>query len=741
MMTCCFPWAGARARWDLLETASQSRLILREGWLDVVSSREPKQRRKVFARLTPVAMAFYDQEPEAYENTGAAPLRLRPRDAVLLRDLSQLLGRAEGCDHTRLVSTKCDSWEMYSGSPEENREWFDAIEQRLKHFRQAQQSSVGDGLTDNLAAPGEATPSESGGCLQGLARFLPCSIHSGTREDSFSHRVSDHFQPYRGDRDGGLSSLVEMGRVAQVSDPDLQEVQAAHWSEEAVTYLRSNKAVPAELVADFSLTLRFGAPDGLKRLIWPLAAGRGLSLDDAKSFYANLTASAFGSSVPTEFQDPTPTFCQGMRGLDEAPPLDCVVKHLSLLTDAGMIALRRLLWTKQLTSHIEFSPFLSNLFATLLVFFSEAEVMWLVDAILQDAEHDMCAAEKAQNPRIILTKQMLNKQAKLLVREGKRRVNAGEAVAHLERLGLDMHAVAAELLQDGLAHALPFRAFCRLVGSVLCEGSEVILRYALALLKLQTPALLACGSATEARERLQNLGSGLGESPEIIDSMTKTAFSVTLSQRFGRVSSVWGSDFVSPEDGSKMFCRPRLFEPRGKCPDEVWEALWSWVPQTCRILDPRLIYSPQLHGTSLHTCLELAAKHADCPMFFFVFTTTGHILGGFSPQMWTRTHNYMKLVDLIRPAEDAFVFRRDQQEKAVDVFVWSGQNELLLHASEASGLIFGGDEVALSIGSCLSRGGTSPSKSFNSPVLLKSKQEDDSTGDFEVVTFEVFALV
>merc|ERR1740123_2772783 len=195
-----------------------------------------------------------------------------------------------------------------------------------------------------------------------------------------------------------------------------------------------------------------------------------------------------------------------------------------------MIALRRLLWTKQLTSHIEFAPFLPNLFATLLVFFNEAEVMWLVDPILQAAERDMCEAEKAQNPRIILTRQMLNKQAKLLVREGKRRVNAGEVVAHLERLGLDMHAVAAELLQDGLAHALPFRAFCRLVGSFLCEGSEVILRFALALLKLQTPALLACGSVTEARERLQNLGSGLGESPEIIDSMTKAAFSVKLSR-------------------------------------------------------------------------------------------------------------------------------------------------------------------------------------------------------------------
>jgi len=101
----------------------------------------------------------------------------------------------------------------------------------------------------------------------------------------------------------------------------------------------------------------------------------------------------------------------------------------------------------------------------------------------------------------------------------------------------------------------------------------------------------------------------------------------------------------------------------------------------------------------------------------------------------------MNLVDLCRPAEDAFVFRRDQQERAVDVFVWSGQNELLFQASEASGLVFGGDEVALSIGSCLSRGGTRPSKSFNSPVLLKSKHEDDSIGDFEVAAFEVFALV
>lgn len=654
----------------------------------------------------------------------------------MLRDLSQLLGHAEGCDHTKLVSTTYDSWEMYSGSPEENHEWLDAIEQRLMHFRQAQRSSIRN--DDDPAGP---APSEPGGCLRGLAKLLPCGSGAGAKEDTFSHKVSGEFHSYRGDREGGLSSLAEAGRVAQASCPDLQEVQASHWSEEAVSYLRGNKTVPADLAADFSMTLRFGAPDGLKRLIWPLAAGRALGRDDAGGFYGNLTASAFGSFVPTEFQDPTPTFSQGMRGLDEAPALSSEVKHLSLLTDAGTTALRRLLWTKQLTSHIEFSPFLPNLFATLLVFFEEAEVMWLVDPILQGAEQDMCQAEKAQNPRILLTRQMLNKQAKILVREGKRRANAGEAVAHLERLGLDMHAVAAELLQDGLAHALPFRAFCRLVGSFLCEGSEVILRYALALLKLQTPALLACGSAGEARELLQNLGAGLGESPEIIDSMTKAAFSMTVSKSFGRVSSVWGSDFVSPQDGNRIFCRPRLFEPRGKCPDEVWEALWSWVPQTCRILDPRLIYSPLLHGTSWHTCLKNAEENADCPMFFFVYTTAGHILGGYSPQMMTQTHTYVNLAELIRGAEDAFVFRRGPQERAVDVFVWSGQNEMLLHASEISGLMFGGEEVALSIGADLGRGATGPSKSFNSPVLLKSQQEDGSASDFGVSSFEVFALV
>jgi len=454
--------------------------------------------------------------------------------------------------------------------------------------------------------------------------------------------------------------------------------------------------------------------------------------------------------MPEEFQDPVPTFCQGIQGLEEAPPLRSAVKHLWLLTPRGETALRRLLWGMQLTNNVEFSPFLPNLFSTLLAFFSESEAMLLVSCIIQEAHKDRMGAD-APNPRIILTRQMINKQAKLLVQEGKRRQNVPQVIAHLENLGLDVHGAAAELLQDGCAHVLPFRALCRVVGSFLVEGSEVVLRYALALLRLRAPQILACGTSEAAKEQLQNLGHDLGDTPDAIDNMTKVAYSMVLKEDgLARQSSNWGSTYVSPKMDymPHIFCRPRLFEPCGKCPGEVWEVLWSFVPQTCRILDPRLIYSPAVHGTSLRTCLEITKKYAESPMMFFLFTTSGDIIGGFSPQMLVRTSGYLRLSELSRPVEDAFVFRR-LCGRTVEVFVWSGENELILQASEVSGMAFGGDAPAISINKDLQRAHSSSSQSFRSPPLFEAYEEEAnksraprvSNADFEVLGFEVLALV
>jgi hypothetical protein len=287
------------------------------------------------------------------------------------------------------------------------------------------------------------------------------------------------------------------------------------------------------------------------------------------------------------------------------------------------------------------------------------------------------------------------------------------------------------------------------------EGSEVILRYALALLKLRAPQILACGTSEAAKEQLQILGFDLGETPDAIDNLTKVAYSMVLQEgALARQTSTWGSEYVSPKRDytPHIFCRPRLFEPRGKCPDEVWETIWAFVPQTCRILDPRLIFSPAVHGTSLRTCLEITKKYKENPMIFFLFTTSGDIIGGYSPQMFIRTSGYLRLSELSRPVEDAFVFRRLCGQKFAETFCWSGDNEFVLQASEVSGLAFGGDSAAISINKDLLRAHTSSSQSFRSPPLLQADIEDgdvscstrtrsESSTDFEVLGFEVFTLV
>jgi len=480
-----------------------------------------------------------------------------------------------------------------------------------------------------------------------------------------------------------------------------------------------------------------------------------------------------------------PTFCQGIAGLDTKSidsrdssqviavvptPLKEVCPHLHLLTPEGEAVVRRLLWCTQLTCQVEFSPFLPNLFVVLLAFFNEDETFYIVNQIIQEVDSDP-HPEKSQNPRLITTTKMLNKQAKLFVREGKKSGNAPEILSHLESLGLDLHSCAAELLQDGLAHVLPFRVMCRLVGSFLVEGSDIILRYGIALVKLRTAALRACTEKEQAKEILLALGKEMSNSPEAIDDLTKIAYSLNLRDtNLSRVSSGAGGSYCMPTEGiiPHIFCRPRLFEPRGNCPDAMWEALWSWVPPTCRIFDPKLIYQPTSDGTSIRTCLQHClqsksnraqwettvkdARPSDLPpMIFFIYAKGGHIIGGFSPVIWCRTSGFIKLVELSRPAEDAFVFRRLDGGRT-EVFPWSGDNQFLFQASESEGFSFGGDGTALFIQKDLTRASTDASKTFRSPALLDGATVEDAQSpptpsgkktaiDFEILRLEVFALV
>jgi len=717
--------------------------------------------RRIFCRLTADALSLYEEPPGSKSGKGR-----RPFEVIFISSISALLGREPGSECIQIINARGVLYEFRSLSsvPGEIKAWSTAIADRLARFRQAQRQS--HRITKSaLQVFAEVKKTRGVRCRKlrrRIVRLMPCCEPLvGLEQSRWSLLSRLSFgkepRPFKGPREGQQNSLVDAGKLAEVTDPELQEAQGAHWSEQAVRFLTYCPHLPQEVEKDFQLALRMGCPDGLKRLVWPLAAGEAVMAPrvvkegakhfvassthrDPVAFYNGVCRRAFGDVRPDRLDDPVPTFCQGIKGMDEAPPLRHVVRHLGIMSPEGEEALRRLLWCVQLTcTNVEFCPFLPNLMATLLPFFSEAETMLIITNILRQAEK---VEDPDAPPRIIWSRVQINKQAKLFVLEAKKKQLTAEAISRLEELGLDSHAVAVELLQDGLCHCLPFRAFCRVVGSFLCEGSEVMLRYGLALFQLRSADLVACGTAEEARKLLASLGEGCCTTTSI-DALTKAAFSFRV-RIMTRVDEAWGSDYVSPKTARAaphVFCRPRLFPPRGHCPDAVWEVVWAWVPTWCRVLDPHLIYTPSSQGTSLRTCLEVCKKHQDSPMIFFTYTREGDIIGGFSPVVWVRTSGYLKLTNLRRSPEDAFVFRRLKSDGKTQVWTWSGLNELLMNASELHGLTFGGDGSAVYIHKDMVNATTRACASFSSPTLVAPPGTDpDKDVDFEMLSFEIFAL-
>mmetsp|Transcript_1114 Transcript_1114/g.2454 ORF Transcript_1114/g.2454 Transcript_1114/m.2454 type:complete len:820 (-) Transcript_1114:50-2509(-) len=769
---------------------------LKEGWLLHSSSSKSKVRqaleqlgfddrpRRVFARLHADALAIYETGPTTSATASSSRYFQYPTQVLFLSSVSAILGMKS--DVIRCVHTRGIVWELRqcpddSVGSETLKEWAQLLFARHKHFKQAKRQSqrITTSVLAKLSDPSGIVTLKLRRKLRSAARrCMPCldacflSTASGT-QFALTARLGSVKEPspYRGDVDFH-SELVDPAKLLEVSDPELQEAQGAHWSELAVKFLRATLTIPEEIKQDFVLTLRMGAPDGLKRLVWPLAAGEAIEpprkpsgtpirsgknalTRDAQTMYESYSGRAFGGVDPKTIQlrDPVPTFCQGIGGIDDAPPLKAVVKHLELLNEEGQRALRRLLWVIQLTCHqVEFCPFLPNLMCTLLAFFTEAETISIVMCILREAEKEK-DPDNAFNVRLMVNSAQLNKQAKVFVREGSRKPLTGQALRHLESLGFDLHFLAAKLLHDGLASRLPFRAFCRVVGSWLCEGSQVMVRYGLALIKLRSEELVACPTKEEAERELSNLGAGLTNF-DALEAWTKAAFSRLIEDNtMVRVNSNWGSDFVAPRSTRRhVFCRPRLFPPRGLCPDVVWEAVWSWVPTSSRIFDPHLVYSPSMNGTSLRSMLEICKKHSESPMIFFCYTKEGDVIGGYSPNIWVRTHGYLKANQLRRPAEDAFVFRSLIGGTETEVWPWSGGNEMLLDASELHGLCFGSQNAAVFINKDMTRCTSSSSATFGSPMLVSphrvaegaaasSVQEcGKETADFELVAFEVFAL-
>mmetsp|Transcript_17579 Transcript_17579/g.31728 ORF Transcript_17579/g.31728 Transcript_17579/m.31728 type:complete len:809 (+) Transcript_17579:28-2454(+) len=790
----------------------QPRFILLEGWLTTTCSRRPSRPEKLYVRLSGEALWLFAEKPpqlDTQPNT-VSPLGTErrkkiankpkrqptPKGVILLTHVMALVGRSQDSDHIQLLLSDGAWYDMWSSWWWEFRtdpvdgieEWTKAISKRLDLFRECRMVSVRastrrasqklrsvrlgkQSLIANSPSPrsggGFRYPSvvSSNSSSTGLRRafindnsysilnamehwllMLPCAPHG-----FFSARVSGQIAPYQGARNV-RSDLADPEKFEARTALDLQELEGMQWTKQAVSFLERQGKVPENLALDFCFTLRQGVPDGLKHLLWSLAVGVFKQLKDAEESYSRALSLAFGDIVPHTFKGAVPTFNGDevqSRPVEEVAPLS------QILTEDGVEALSRLLWCARLLhAKLDFCPILPNLLAMLLLFFTEAEAGVIISKILVKAEQTTTEDFPSLATSIIFQE----KQVKLVHREAAHVEGAALAVKHLDTLEI-FDAVVRWLLFDGFAQVLPFRALCRVYGCLIAEGTEILVRFCLSILQIGASRIQASSTEQGVKDSLIQCFAKLDTDHVGLEELVKAAFAVRLRRSLKLVSSYQTSATSmgiarSTVSRGRLLCRPRLHEPRGLPPEEVWEAIWGWVPEIYRVLDPRLTYSTASDGRSLRTLMQKCKQNELAPMIFFAYTLDGALLGGFSPVMWRKTDGYLDLTGRLG-VEESFVFRRTSPSDDTDVFLWSGRNTLLFQASEVEGLLFGGDGASIYVDKDMKWACTTESTSFLAdlslvdeegpapeqpcPPLIKGEQGSKFV-DFELLHLEVFAL-
>eukprot|EP00922_Rhytidocystis_sp_ex-Travisia-forbesii_P005004 GHVS01007312.1.p1 GENE.GHVS01007312.1~~GHVS01007312.1.p1 ORF type:complete len:1022 (-),score=175.44 GHVS01007312.1:1100-4165(-) len=404
--------------------------------------------------------------------------------------------------------------------------------------------------------------------------------------------------------------------------------------------------------------------------------------------------------------------------------LEDVTDFHALLNIRGREAVKRLLWViNNLYGYdVEFCPVLPHLCCILLVYMTEQEAFAVLHSLIKSAVSRI----KSDDPRPFMTYKRKDfvRFVRVIMTGAAQRLT--KVYNHLTNLKVDMAAWIARTVQDGFARTLPLDYVLRVYGGFLFEGSKTFFRYSLAILKLLEGQLLACSTRSAAEGLLYDLTD---ESAIKLNSLTKMAYRFKIRSKrhgFNRVTSECPSPYLMSVR-MHHFYRPRLSVPSQLLSDSQWEVLWSWLPNSMRILDPVLAYCSNRDGMSITALMKKMDGPQHQPILFIIQTMEGELFGGFSP--FAFTYSGKEVNDM---KSDAFVFTLAPEEQA---YWWTGMNQTFMECQRTH-IYIGGGDIAIYIDSELRSGRSRASASFNSPPLAKG----DSLGFFEIGVFEAWLL-
>ncbi|GLD99360.1 hypothetical protein PINS_up008079 [Pythium insidiosum] len=148
------------------------------------------------------------------------------------------------------------------------------------------------------------------------------------------------------------------------------------------------------------------------------------------------------------------------------------------------------------------------------------------------------------------------------------------------------------------------------------------------------------------------------------------------------------------------------------------------LPMTCQLCRWFLLYSTEIHGSSLHSLLVLAKNQS--PTLIVVKDDQGNVFGGFGSDEWRRATQYFGNGEtfIFSFAPRAGSTQADGADPGANFvkYGWSRRNNYFMLCSEESLVMGGGGNFGLYLDSDLSHGTTGPCETFSSRPLVSSQE-------------------
>lgn len=387
----------------------------------------------------------------------------------------------------------------------------------------------------------------------------------------------------------------------------------------------------------------------------------------------------------------------------------------SLLSAEGVEALKRVLWAvNDSCCCAKYCPMLPCVVALALMFLAESEAFLLTSALVKHSNsansspninwHFVFSQTQHQRLYTVTRDFLHNKEAKL--------------VAGWERNGVDVAAVAEELVGSFYLAGLHWGTLQQLFCCYLSEGMRIFLRFTVAVCKKLKTQIRDLATTKDVVAAISQALSN----PVTAEIAFKAALGMFMPKTFPK----WQAPIPLPD------CIPLQLSPNPlQCvvqssilSQRDFQRLWQELSPRFQLMTPALVYCSDSDGIHLPTLLRKSKKQGQCAGVFLLLKSMEDWAFGVFVDSWVR------VTEEFVGGYDSFFFILHPKESISHIRT---ENHYVLHVSESDFTVGEGPHgPALSLDMALMNGYSARSSTFANEVI--------AAGSFVVKSLELFAL-